>query len=185
MMSKEKGPDYMGAALLLLLAIVVLHCTVRNPGSPAPGPFREKGRVFVQVTGTVRNPGVYGFSKRPDLDQLATRAGCNISLPERSGGPGHSFPPGSKVLIHSDGHGMKILVGQMTAFYKMTLGIPVSLNHESADGLTALPGIGPGIARAIVREREARNGFIAPEDLLSVSGISKRLYRKIRPYVKP
>jgi competence protein ComEA len=71
----------------------------------------------------------------------------------------------------------------MSAFYKITLGIPISLNKESETGLTAIPGIGPGLAKAIVRERSERGGFQHLRDVLSVKGIGPKLYEKIKPYV--
>jgi len=70
----------------------------------------------------------------------------------------------------------------MSAFYGITFGLPVSLNRETLEGLTAIPGIGSGLARAIVRERNERGGFQSIDEILSIQGIGPSLYRKIRPY---
>jgi competence protein ComEA len=71
----------------------------------------------------------------------------------------------------------------MSAFSKLTLGIPLSLNRENEEGLTAIPGIGPAIARAIVAERTARKGFKSLDELLSVPGIGPKVYTRIAPYL--
>ncbi len=47
----------------------------------------------------------------------------------------------------------------------------VDINHATAEELTALPGIGPKKARAIVEYREANGPFAKPDDLLLVNGI--------------
>lgn len=73
--------------------------------------------------------------------------------------------------------------GGVSAFHKVTLGIPINVNKESADGLTAIPGIGNALARTIEKERKKRNGFTDINDLKTVSGIGEKLFAKIKPYV--
>ena len=73
--------------------------------------------------------------------------------------------------------------GQMSPFQRLTLGIPISINGDTALGLSAVPGIGPKTAAAIVRARERKDGFLELEDLMSIRGISPSLYCKIRPYL--
>ena len=73
--------------------------------------------------------------------------------------------------------------GQMSSFQRLTLGIPISVNSDTALGLTAVPGIGPKTAAAIVRAREREGGFTQLKDLMSIRGISASFYRKISPYL--
>jgi len=72
---------------------------------------------------------------------------------------------------------------KMSSFQRMTLGIPISVNTETALGLTAVPGIGPKRAAAIVSARERAGGFTQLIDLLTIQGISPSLYRRISPYL--
>ena len=83
------------------------------------------------------------------------------------------------------GHGeeREIITGEMTAFYKVTLGIPVSLNRENLEGLTAIPGIGATRAAAIIRARISRGGFKKLEDLLLVQGIGQGVFEKVSRYL--
>ena len=73
--------------------------------------------------------------------------------------------------------------GEMTAFQKITLGMYVSINLENLEGLTAVPGIGPGLAGLIVRERENRGGFKSLDEIKSIRGIGPGLYKRVRPYL--
>jgi len=184
-MNKRARTDHCAAALILLLGLMVLHIIGNASLHPAQKPFPEKAQVFVEVAGNVKNPGVYGFHQKPHLKELARKAGFTIQVSNKANFPDLRFWSGSQVEVLRKSPRTGVHVSEMTAFYKMTLGIPISINHESADGLTSLPGIGPRLAEAIVTERVSRNGFSGTEDLLSVPGINQRLYRKIRPYLKP
>jgi competence ComEA-like helix-hairpin-helix protein len=73
--------------------------------------------------------------------------------------------------------------GQMSPFQRLTLGIPISVNTDTALGLTAVPGIGPKTAAAIVCARERAGGFTQLNELLSIRGIGASLYHKISPYL--
>lgn len=56
----------------------------------------------------------------------------------------------------------------------------VKVNQADETVLTALPGIGPVLAEAIVKEREAHGRFFYPEDLLAVKGIGQGRLDAIR-----
>ena len=73
---------------------------------------------------------------------------------------------------------------EMTAFQKVTLGIPIDINRESAIGLTAIPGIGKSLARTISDERVKRNGFKDINELKTLPGIGEKLFSKIAPYIR-
>ena len=55
------------------------------------------------------------------------------------------------------------------------------VNRGDAETLISLPGIGPSIAEALVREREENGSFIYPEDLIQVKGIGVSKLEAIRP----
>jgi competence protein ComEA len=91
--------------------------------------------------------------------------------------------PGNRIDVLTDENRARILVTEMPSYYKITLGLPLSLNRESLQGLTAVPGIGHKTAEAIVSHRDRVGGFKRVEEILSVSGIGPNLYHKIRPYL--
>jgi competence protein ComEA len=164
--------------LLVLYSLNTILTHSRPPGASAEGDF------FIEVEGDVEFPGVYKFDHPPDIMDLMDKAGAlNLDvapLQEFTEGP---LSTGKILTVHQEALYTRFVIGEMSAFYKVTLGIPISLNAESETGLTAIPGIGPGLAKAIVRKRSESGGFRHLRDVLSVRGIGPKLYEKIRPYV--
>jgi competence protein ComEA len=60
---------------------------------------------------------------------------------------------------------------------------PLNINAATAAELEQLPGIGPTLAEAIVREREKRGRFDSVEDLKQVRGIGEGRFADIRDLV--
>lgn len=60
----------------------------------------------------------------------------------------------------------------------------LDVNRATADELTALPGVGPSIARRIVEMRERDGGFRSVEDLRAVPGIGPARFDLIREHVR-
>jgi competence protein ComEA len=64
---------------------------------------------------------------------------------------------------------------------RLLFGLPLDLNRADARALEVLPGIGPGRAQAIVRERE-REPFCRIGDLERVRGLGPVLVARIAPF---
>jgi len=63
-------------------------------------------------------------------------------------------------------------------------GWPLDLNHADAHALDRLPGIGPGLAKAILDRRRARGGRLhGPGDLQGLKGLGPRRLERIGPLV--
>jgi len=62
-------------------------------------------------------------------------------------------------------------------------GAPVNLNTATTDDLDALPGIGPTLAAAILRERERRGGFTSVDQLRDVRGIGEKRFADLKDLV--
>ena len=138
---------------------------------------------FVQIEGDVRHPGVYPLCVEPTLTALVVAAGGLTGKAGLASDEDWLLKSGDKIVLRMDGVKVTISKTEMSAFYKIALGLPISINTESEDGLTALPGIGPRSAKAIVEERNKRGGFKNPKEISKVPGIGRKLYRKIRPYL--
>ena len=61
---------------------------------------------------------------------------------------------------------------------------PVNVNTATVEQLQTLPGVGPVMAREIVRYREKNGPFRRVEELLIIRGISKKKLARMRPYVR-
>lgn len=193
--------------LLLLFTLLFLHLLKSALMPSMPSGSVDEGQLFIQVEGDVKSPAVYAFNTPPNFAQLIDRAGglsYARALPEQF--EDLALSSGMKVAIHlreeesllqqseaprahasrpgtASVGALVAKAGEMSAFYKTTLGLPIYLNSESEMGLTAIPGIGLGLAKAIVEERAKRGGFKSLDELLSINGIGEKLYGKITPYL--
>ena len=66
---------------------------------------------------------------------------------------------------------------------RVLLGLTLDPNLASADDLAAVPGLSPGLAAAIVAEREARGPFDRVEALERVRGIGPARLGRARAYL--
>lgn len=167
--------------LVLLLILFLLHLVQPAPHTLGAAQIPCRVPVFVQIEGEVRNPGIYAFCEPPTLRALIQKAGGlrkGKALPEDQ-----ALVPNAGVSLTDEGGQIRIRQSEIASFFKITLGIPISLNRESEEGLTALPGIGSQTARALAEERARRGGFRSLDEILGVAGIGPETYAKIKPYV--
>lgn len=179
---KSETPSRGG--LLLFLILLALFLLKGFPPGHGTRTLPEAGPVRLQIRGDVKQPGTYAFKEPPTVRDALGIAGVSPSrgdlLPL---GDGEPLPCGSCLRVQRTREGFRIERGEIPAFQKMTLEIPLSLNRETESGLTALPGIGPALAREIVLERERRGGFKRVEEIVNVRGIHRKTLARIRPFV--
>ena len=167
--------------LVLLLLLFLLHLLKPAPHTLGADPLPCLVPVFVQIDGEVRNPGVYAFCESPSLRALIQKAGglrAGNGLPEDQ-----ALVPNAGVSLTDEGGQIRIRQSEIASFFKITLGIPISLNRESEEGLTALPGIGRHTARAVAEERARRGGFKSTDEIVGIAGIGPKTYAKIKPHL--
>jgi competence protein ComEA len=183
-MRLQRKNEQRTAFLLLLLLVLGIHLgrTVLPAPVPSVLPCREK--VYVQIAGEVSRPGVYAFCAPPSQGELVAAAEGRSRGPHRPGAASEPvFTGGDRVFVHREDGRAVLTRGEMPGFYKMTLGIPLSLNRETAAGLCALPGIGPSLSALIVEERSRRGRFRNLEELTTVRGIGWHLFERVKPYL--
>jgi len=153
-----------------------------------PAPYRAgaeifpcEGPVFAQIQGEVRHPGVYAFCDPPTVAELIRKAGGlrggTLPLPDQR------LSPNSGISVARAVGALRIEPQEISSFHKITLGLSISVNRESEQGLLALPGVGRNTARAIVEERERRGGFRSLDELIGIPGISPRSYARMKPFL--
>lgn len=169
--------------LILLLVLLVLHVLKPAPDGPSSAVLPCGGPLYVQVEGEVKYPGVYPFCTEPRVEDVIRRAGMGKGCTSFDFRGPATLAAGQKVVVLRDGSKCHVYAGEMGAYHKCSLSIPLSVNRESQEGLAAVPGIGFKLAGAIVRARAERGGFKTLDDLAGVPGVGKTLLTKIRPYV--
>lgn len=60
----------------------------------------------------------------------------------------------------------------------------LDLNRASVEAIEQLPGVGAGLALAIVRDREAHGAFKSVDDLDRVPGVGPATLKAVRAYVR-
>lgn len=171
--------------LVLLLTLLILSSIESALSRSSPHTSRCNEHLFVQIEGEIEIPGVYAFCNPVNLIDLIEKAGgLSRNIPPPESFKACIFLSDARVTVQNIRGEWKLSHKEMSAFYKLTLGLPISLNRESEEGLTALPGIGPELARSIVRERSKRGGFDSLREIITIDGIGDRSYRKIRRYLK-
>lgn len=169
--------------LILLLSLLILYSLQSSFHRQGSGETLCDERLFAQIEGDIRSPGVYSLCLQADLMELIGRGGGlnhNICPSEKLNNI--IIPSGVRINIIKEDDGWIFSQGEMSAFYKFTLRIPISVNGESEEGLTAIPGIGPKLANVIVRERSKRGRFKDLNEIKSIDGIGNKLYEKIVTY---
>lgn len=167
--------------LVLLLILFLLHLLKPAPYRLGADPIPCKSPVYVQIEGEIRHPGVYSFCDPPYLRELIRRAG---GLREGDFPPADEpLIPNSGISVTREGGEVRVQPLEIPSSFKITLGIPISINRVSEEGLTALPGIGKNMAKAIVEERAKRGGFKSLDEIMGIPGIGPKFYSKMKPYL--
>ncbi|MGE5485606.1 MAG: helix-hairpin-helix domain-containing protein [Ignavibacteriales bacterium] len=157
-------------------------------GVPAPSTAGEA--LVVHVSGAVKSPGVYRLRKG---DRVADAV-------QAAGGPGpgavvdainlaSKLEDGQKVYVPSKsdlqqgGSGGAGGVAGRTGGAQWGTPPKVNLNTATGEQLDTLPGIGPGLAAAIIEYRQRTGGFRKTEDLMKVGGIGQKTYDRLKNLV--
>ena len=191
--------------ILLLLALILLGILYfKFYYHPLPSPSEEIVKeIVIEVSGEVRNPGVYLFQNPPTLKEAIDRAGglkepaiiemassseiletgtlLTISPPltpgERENGP---LLKGKHGRIKQEE--IKIKISRMEANKLLVFSIPLDLNRISMEDLCLIPGIGESLAQEMIAYRERRRGFRSVEELKNVKGIGEKKYQSLKTF---
>lgn len=152
------------------------------PRATRPGSSSTTGRtVTVHVAGAVATPGIV---RLPDgarvVDAIAAAGGARADADPDQLNLAARVADGERVLVP--------VRGQPVAASTATGPAPggrLHLNGATVEQLDALPGIGPTLAAAILRARDARGGFRSTADLAAVPGIGDARLAQLEPLVAP
>ena len=72
--------------------------------------------------------------------------------------------------------------GTIPAAERLVMGIPLDITAISEEDLDRVPGIGPALARRIVRYRQKNGGSMTVQDLLLVEGIGEKKFKALRKF---
>jgi competence protein ComEA len=183
-------------ALLAAFAWIRLGAPHGGPGDRAVGLERADrvaaragsvttGRLVVaQVAGAVTTPGLVRLREGDRVaDAIAAAGGARPDADLDAVALAARVADGERIVVPVRGAGPPALVpGPRPDASAVAVG-PIHLNTATAEELETLPGIGPSLAAAILRERQARGGFRSVEDLDAVRGIGAARFAELEPLV--
>ena len=140
----------------------------------------QAGDVVVDVTGAVRDPGVYRMPAGSRVDDAVRRAG--------GAEPGAQLEAINLAARLADGQ--QVVVPDRTAGGGAAVGAaaeegPISLGTATVEQLDEIEGIGPVTAGAIVEFRDEHGGLSSIEQLDQVSGIGPATMDALRDRLQP
>jgi len=163
--------------------------------------------IAVEVTGSVRRPGVYRFAPGATVADAIDRAGGlsedGDTTPLNRAAPllpaTRLVVPGRRPAVRIDGRVALTVpdpvdnIRQYRADWHgpgpEVIGIeagrsasPININTASREQLETLPGIGPKIADSIIEYRRSRP-FARAEDIMEVPRIGPKTFAKLRPLI--
>jgi competence protein ComEA len=176
-----------------LLALVLVGKVLLRPARPAvvPPPVRvaksstapaSATRLFVNVVGAVRRPGLYRLEEGSRVADAVTRAGgptpkAQIELLNLAA----RIADGEQIVVPRRG-----LAGPAAgAAGAPAAAGPVHLNSATLDQLDALPGVGPVTAQKILDYRQQHGAFGSVDELDAISGIGPARLEQLRDLVAP
>ncbi len=175
--------------LALLVGVFFVSFWMRSRSGPFPSQEKlnsqpAKPHPFVaEVEGSLASPGIYTFPKPVGTEQLLLRAGIPPELIPRDPLPGR-LKNGTALILSRSGRELRIRVEPMDPAKKILYTLPSNLNDIQPEDLTLIPGIGPSLAKRIVRYRDQKGGFTHLDDLLTLSGVGRKKLDSLRPYLE-
>ncbi|SDB12169.1 competence protein ComEA [Pseudobutyrivibrio sp. YE44] len=140
-------------------------------------------KIFVQVSGSVINPGVYSLSVGSRVFQAIEAAGGLLEEADDSDiNQATVLEDGQKIYIYSKDE-REAIEAEEHADSQADDGL-ININSASASELTNLPGIGQTKANQIVSYRDANGDFSSIEEIKNVSGIGDGIYNQIYKLIK-
>ena len=138
--------------------------------------------IYVDISGAVIEPGVYQVSKETRLYEVIEMAGGLSDNADTDSVNRASFvEDGQKIIIPvkgSDKTGNTAYLSDNSSSDQNSKGF-VNINTASLDELKTLNGIGDVMAERIIEYRSSQT-FKSKEDIMSVDGIGKGIYEKIK-----
>ena len=139
----------------------------------------QAGDVVVDVTGAVRDPGVYRMPAGSRVNDAVRRAG--------GAAPGAQLEAINLAARLADGQ--QVVVPDRSAAGAAAIGAaaegPISLGTATVEQLDEIEGIGPVTAGAIVEFRDEHGGLSSIEQLDQVSGIGPATMDALRDRLQP
>ena len=147
-----------------------------------------EGKIYVDIDGEIKKPGVYAVSDGTRLFQIIELAGgLTENASTASLNRAEAVYDGQKIIIMSSKGAGKDTDGSYgddaNALNGETVNGKVNINTADSVTLQTIPGIGPSKAARIIEYRKTSGRFKKTEDIKNVTGIGDKTYESIKEYI--
>jgi competence protein ComEA len=138
----------------------------------------SSARIYVDVAGEVRKPGIYQLDSGARVfDVVLLAGGFTAKANQASVNLARTLTDGEQLIVANKSQ-QNYYSGSSNSANPL-----ISLNQASESELEQLPGVGPALAGRMIDWRSANGGFKTKEDLLNIAGIGDKLFAQIKDKV--
>lgn len=171
-----------------ILGVIVGHYTTKLNSKEEIQLDQNQEKIYVQISGEIKYPGVYEMLDGDRVFQLVEKAGgLTENADVNSINLSKKLIDGEKVIIFAkkELNNEQNLINQTsssltTQSNKSNL---ININTATQSELESLPGIGPTLAQRIIEYRENNGYFQKIEDIKKVSGIGDKKFEAIKDLI--
>lgn len=177
--------------VILIVILLIVSLVIRSSANPNKHIEKEVSKsnsemdekveenVVIDISGEVKNPGIYKMKGRVRLYEVIEKAGglkeeANINSINQA----RYVNDGEKILIPS----MKNLDNKESITDNNSSDNLININFATKEELMKLPGVGDVTANRIIEYRE-KSSFTKKEDIKNVNGIGEATYKKIESMI--
>jgi len=155
---------------------------------------KSSANIRVEITGAVKNPGLYNLGKGAIVEDLISKAGglsdsVNKTTFSEQINRAEILSDGQKVVIpqtNNETAASQQIAGASTTSSTNSQNSSTKTNINSATlaQLDSLPGIGPTYAQRIIDYRNTHGGFKSIQEIKNVKGIGDKTFEKFSSMIK-
>ena len=144
-------------------------------------------KVYIDISGEVKKPGVYTFDEVPRIVEVVERAGGFTKKADvTSVNQAQTIEDGTKLVIQSKEERKQKKADKKKSGADTSDSDEegkINLNTATKEQLMTLSGIGEARALEILSYREKNGNFSKPEELMNISGIKEGIYNKLKDFI--
>ena len=144
---------------------------------------RHDEKIFVDVKGAVKHPGVFETTKDKRVKDLIEEAGGLLDDADTST-LNLSQKVKDQMVIYVLKHGEKPKQMTESGTTSSSSGEVININTANKEQLMKISGVGKTKAEAIIAHREKNGDFKKKEDITKVRGIGKSTFEKIKDKIE-
>ena len=192
------------SCILLLISILIYYISLDNEeyneditlNITTTISTTTKEKMYVDIKGSVNNPGVYEFNENDRVIDAIELAGgltknantSNINLSQKLTSEMVIYVYSNSEIKNNEKtlscnticETNVIEVNNCVSSNTNDSSSLININTATVDELTSISGIGESKAKSIIEYREANGNFKSIEDLKNISGIGDSLFEKIK-----